>query len=463
MGKAVDTSGSGASARRFSGLRLLGFSSLAIPLAGAGLPLAVYLPPIFVAEYGLSLTTIGVIFLIGRLWDAVTDPLAGSLSDRTRSRFGRRRPWIAAGGLIFFISAALLFFPPVHVTPLYLLVTLFIFYIGWTAIQIPFSAWGGELSSDYHERTRIVTYQQVAAAAGLMLALVLPTLADQFAPGDNKLKVTLMGGLVLVTLLPGIALSLLSVPDPRTDQVEIQAERLSLKQVVQAIAGEPLLLRVLASDFAVTLAQSIRGSLIVFFVASYMGRPEWASGLFLFQFVFGILAGPIWMRIGMRFGKHRTAFAGEIVQVVINLGLLLVTPERFGLLLALTLAQGLSQGSGNLMLRSMVADVADKQRLRTGEDRTGLYYSVFSLAGKAATAAAVGIALPLVSALGFDPRAAEQSASAHVGLLLVFALGPALGHIVSALLVYRFPLGQAEHAEIRRELSARTPPPQPAE
>src|SRR3546814_7911020 len=84
--------------------------------------------------------------------------------------------------------------------------------------------------------------------------------------------------------------------------------------------------------------------------------------------------------------------------------LLLVTPDNFGLLLALTLAQGLAQGSGNLMLRAIVADVADKHRLDSGEDRTGLYYSVFSLAGKTATAVAIGIALPLVSWFGLDRK-----------------------------------------------------------
>src|SRR3546814_5471048 len=85
------------------------------------------------------------------------------------------------------------------------------------------------------------------------------------------------------------------------------------------------------------------------------------------------------------------------------------------------------------MLRAIVADVADKHRLDSGEDRTGLYYSVFSLAGKTATAVAIGIALPLVSWLGFDPKV-TNSPEALTGLLLVFALGPAIAHALSAAL-----------------------------
>lgn len=433
---------------------LVRFSAVAVPLAAAGLPLGVYLPAIYARDYGLSLTVIGIIFLLGRLWDAIADPVMGALSDRTRSPYGRRKPWIAAGGAIFGLSSIFLFFPPFGVTPLSLGIVLFFFYLGWTAVQIPFQAWSGEVSGDYHQRTRIATYQTVVTSAALLVTLILPTIADQLRPGDGHLQLSLMGGLVLLSIVPALFLTLTALREPPLPPVPVGKP--SLKETIRAITGEPLLLRVLASDFAVTLAQNIRAALIVFFVTFYMGRPEWAGGLFLFQFVFGIFAGPIWLKIGRRYGKHRTAVAGELVQVAINLSLLLVTPDTFGLLLALTLAQGLAQGSGNLMLRAIVADVADKHRLDSGEDRTGLYYSVFSLAGKTATAVAIGIALPLVSWLGFDPKAAN-SPEALTGLLLVFALGPAIAHALSAALIARFPLDEAAHAEIRRQLDPGLP------
>ncbi len=434
--------------------QLIRFSSVAVPLAAAGLPLGVYLPVIYSRDYGLSLTVIGVIFLLGRLWDAIADPFMGSLSDWTRSRYGRRKPWIAVGGVVFGLSSIFLFFPPFGVTPLSLGIVLFFFYLGWTAVQIPFQAWSGEVSGDYHQRTRIATYQTVVTSAALLLTLILPTIADQLRPGDGHLQLGLMGGLVLLSIVPALVLTLTALGEPPLPP--LPTARPGLKETIRAITGEPLLLRVLASDFAVTLAQNIRAALIVFFVTFYMGRPEWAGGLFLFQFVFGIFAGPIWLKIGRRYGKHRTAVTGELVQVAINLSLLFVTPDTFGLLLGLTLAQGLAQGSGNLMLRAIVADVADKHRLDSGEDRTGLYYSVFSLAGKTATAVAVGIALPLVSWLGFDPKVAN-SPEALGGLLLVFAAGPAIAHALSAAFIARFPLDEAAHAEIRRQLDPGPP------
>lgn len=431
-----------------SGWRLARFSALALPAYAATLPLGVYLPAIFARDFGLSLGSIGAVFLAGSLWGALLDPLTGTLSDRTRGRFGRRRPWIAGGGLLFTLAAFFLFFPPVAVSIPYLAVVLFVFQLGWTAMQIPFLAWSGEISGQYHERTRIVTYQTVVSAASLLLTLVLPTIADQLRPGDGRLQMALMGGLVLATTLPAVLLSLTAFPEPPPLYAN---QRFSLRQSLTAVFANPLLLRVLGSDFAVTMGQGIRSALIVFFVTFYMGRPAWAAGLFLFQFVFGILAGPIWLRIGRKFGKHRTAVLGESVQVAINLGLLLVTPDRFGLLLALTFAQGLAQGSGNLMLRAIVADVADKHRLETGEERTGLYFSVFSISMKSAGAAAIGISLPLVGWLGFDPKALNSPEALH-GLLYVFALGPALGHTFSAALLARFPLDEAAHSEIRRQL-----------
>lgn len=443
--------------------RLAAFASPSLALAAAGLPLSVYLPPYYATELGLGLPLVGAIFMLSRIWDAVNDPLIGVLSDRTRTRFGRRKPWIAAGAPIFAIAAIAVFAPGVlgaRPGALWLAAWLFVFYLGWTMVQIPLSAWSGELSAQYHQRSRVQTYVHVAAALGLLTVLVLPAALDGIAHRAGTaaaagLKTALMGGFVVAVLVPTVLAALTLVDEPPAPPKP--PVRRALRAAIGQLAREPLLLRVLASDFAVTLGQSVRGSLFVFFVSAYVGRPDLAAGLFLLQFVFGVFAGPIWLRIGYRLGKHRTVVAGELAQVVINLGLLLVAPRELPLLVALTVAQGLAQGSGNLMLRAIVADVADKQRLEAGEDRTGLFFSVFSLAGKAGPAVAIGVALPLVAALGFHPGR-PNSPEALAGLKWVFALGPALAHLVSAALIARFPLDEARHRQIRAALEARGRP-----
>lgn len=439
--------------------RLLGFAAFSVPIHAAAQPIVAFVPVIFSRQYDIPLATLGFIFLIGQVFNSLIAPLIGTLSDRTASPLGRRRPWIAGGGLLFLTGCAMLFFPPQAVGVAWLWTGVLLYYLGAAISTTTLLAWSGEITRDYAQRTRISGLFTLLSSAGLVLALLLPTLADQLRPNDDGLRLTLLGLLVLATAVPGLALTLAAFPDsPARDG----AEGLNLRGTLRAVFGNRLLLRVLASDVAVTTGQGIRTALMLFVVTVYLQRPEWAAGIFLFQYSFGLLAGPIWQRIGMALGKARAAVLAELVQAAINASLLLVTPDSFGLMLFLAFAQGLSQGSGNLLLRAMVADVADHHRLETGEERTGLYYSVFSVSMKLGGAIAVGIALPLVGWLGFDPKGAN-SPEALQALLTVFALGPAIAHALSAALLLGFPLGERSHSEIRARLEDDPPILQPAE
>lgn len=432
--------------------RLIRFATLGMPLAAVEVPLSTYLPPLYATTLGFNLTTIGLIFLAARLWDAVIDPAIGLLSDRTRSRFGRRRPWIATGSAIFLAGAIPVFAPPVHFGPALLSAALFTLYLGYSMIATPFAAWGGELAGHYHERTRVATYSQIMTSLALLLALVLPSLMVSRFAGEPRLQLAGMGVMVLLLFIPALGLGLRALPEPPAPAR--QAGEPSAWPALRLVFTDRLLLRVLAANFAVRLGQGVRTAVFVFFVAHFIGKPTWAPGLFLLQYAFGILACPLWLAIGRRLGKTRAAVAGELVQVAINLGLLLLVPGSVALLVALTMAQGLAQGSGNLMLRAIVADVADHHRLETGHDRLGLFFSVFSLSDKAAFAAAVGIALPLLGWLGFAPGR-PNGAAVLWHLQLVFALGPAMAHLLSALIIRGFPLNETNHGEIRRMLAAR--------
>ena len=448
MSQAIDQAGEA----RLSPPRLLALVALFVPVAAAQLPLALYLPTLYATTYGLSLGAIGLVFLIGRTWDALSDPLIGTLSDATRTRFGRRRPWIAAGCLLFAVTTAQLFFPVGQPTPLSLGVTLFFFYLSWTMIQLPLYAWMGEISGRYHERTRIVAYGHAVSAVSLLFVILLPALVDLLGPNQDRLKLGVMGGFILLTLVPAALLTLCVGREPPLPTAH--ARRAPLGDVMRTIFGNMLLLRILASDFAVTVGQSVRASLFLFFVTFYLGKPALGGVLFLTQVALGVLVAPIWLKIGLRVGKHRAVVAGELVQVGINLCLLLVAPGSIALMFVLVVAQGLAQASGNLMLRAIVADVADEHRLNSGEDRTGLMFSVFSLSGKLGTAFAIGVALPLVGYFGFDPKGVN-SPSALLALKLVFALGPALTHALSALVVMSFPLDERRQEAIRAALAQR--------
>jgi len=432
--------------------RLVRFASLVMPMAAVEAPLTTYVPPLYAAIFGFNLATIGAIFLFARAWDALIDPAIGILSDRTRSRWGRRRPWIVGGAVIFVVGAIGAFLPPRGAGPIVLSAALFTLYLGYSMITTPLSAWTGELSGQYHERTRVTTYAMVMTALALLLALVLPSALAVRLAGHPATELAAMGAMVFLLLTITLPLGIGAVAEPPLPTGPLP--RLRLGETFAVLVREPLLLRVLASNWAVRLGQGTRTALFVFFVSVYMGRPTLAPALFLYQYLFGILAAPIWLAVGRRIGKGRAAVTGELVQMTINLALLLVGPHGWPLLIVLTTAQGLAQGSGNLMLRAIVADVSDAHRLHTGHDRIGLFFSVFALSDKAGLAMAVGIALPLVSWFGFNPGHANTPA-ALFHLKAVFALGPALAHLVSAIAIRGFPLDETRHTEIRRALAAR--------
>lgn len=439
--------------------RLLRFAAFSLPVYAAAQPVLAFVPAIYSKQFGIPLAVLGLIFLAGQALNSLFDPLIGVLSDRTAHRSGRRRPWIALGGLLFLVGSAMLFFPPAQAGAGWVTAGVLLYYLGAAASMTPLLAWSGEITSDYRQRTRISGLFTLLSSIALVLALLLPTLADQLRPDDGALRLTLFGLLALVMGVPGLALTLTAFPDRPAPPAE---GRIDVAGNLRAVFGNRLLLRVLASDIAVTTGQGIRTVLLVFVVTFYLQRPEWAAGFFLFQYSFGVLAGPIWQRIGVALGKPRAAVVAELVQAAINLGLLFVTPDRFGLMLFLAAAQGLSQGSGNLMLRAMVADVADHHRLETGQERIGLYYSVFSVSMKLGGALAVGIALSLVGWLGFDPKASNSPEALHA-LLVVFALGPAIAHALSAALLIGFPLDERAHSQIRARLEDDFPTLQPAE
>ncbi len=436
--------------------RLIAHSSLHIPVTTVHVPIGVYLPAIYATQYGLSLTTLGMIFLAERIWGTLSDPIVGWMCDKTSSRFGKRKIWIAAGSVLYTISAWFLFFPGPGVTPAYLAVALVAVFFALSMMQIPYYAWSGELTPNYHERTRVTSYQTVASGLALFVVLLLPTIAEQIDAGDQVLKLNAMGLAIVIPAIPAALLAMWAFEDRSkgAKPKKTVRQRIKVGEMMRTVMAERLLFRIFLSDFAITFAQGIRGVLFVFFVSHVAGLPHMASSLFLLQFLFGIIAAPIWQAIARRIGKHQAVIAAEIGQAVVNFALLLVSQGDVVLLVALTVAQGLMQSTGNLILRAMLADVADEHRLRTGVDRNALLFSIFSISAKAGAALPVGIALPLVAWFGFDPAAEIIPSSGLLAVALVFALGPGLAHVVAAWLVRGFNIDESRQAEIRAQLEA---------
>ena len=153
------------------------------PLAALGLPLTVYLPPFYSQMPGLNTGLVGVLIFAARLFDVITDPVIGSASDRLQTRFGRRRPWIAAGTPLLMLAAWFLFVPPANAGAAYLLIWSMLAYLGWTLIYLPYTTLGAEMSADYDERSRITAWREGFFVLGTLVAIMLPALAQRFVGG----------------------------------------------------------------------------------------------------------------------------------------------------------------------------------------------------------------------------------------------------------------------------------------
>jgi Na+/melibiose symporter-like transporter len=418
------------------GIQLAAFAFLGLSWGGFNIPLQIYLPTFYATTVGLSLKTVGVVFLTARLWGALCDPLVGWASDHTHSRWGRRKPWILGGGLLFLIGLLAAFSPPSGVGPGWLLLSLLGLCLGWTATSTPHVAWGGELSAEPRQRARVQAYIQTAASAGIFAVLLLPALLDLTHTGTARLRVQLMGAFVAVTLTIGLVLIALRF---REQPLAARAlRRTHWRAGARNVLTDRLLWRIVASDFCVTLGQGSRGAVFVFFVTQYV-RLTNPSLFLILQYAIGIFASPLWAQISYRLGRARTFVVAELTQVVINLLLLWVTPQRVPLLIALIVAQGLAQGSGNLMLRAMIYDVADRHREMSGVERAGLFSSIFNITTNAAMALSVGAAFLLLARYGFHPGASNDG-SALRALAVFFAVAPALGHLLSAALIAGIPI-----------------------
>jgi glycoside/pentoside/hexuronide:cation symporter, GPH family len=419
--------------------------------AGIYIPLASYLPGFYAQSLGMGLSTVGAIFTASRLWSAFTDPLVGYLSDRTHTRYGRRKPWIAGGCLLFVAGIGAIFHPPAAPGALYLAAMLLTLCLGWSMTTTPLYAWGAELSRRYHERSRVQTYLQTSACVGIFLVAAAPAAMDRMGGYSMPQKLFAMALLLVGPIAVGLPILLARFREPA---IRAHGGAPAPSAPWRTLLRERLLWSVVASDFSVSLGQGFRNSVLLFFTAAVMHDARIGSLVLFLQFAVGLLASPLWLQVSYRLGKHRTLVVAECCQVIINLLLLALAPGQLGALMALTVAQGLTQGSGNLMLKAIVSDVADAHRLKSGRRVTGLFFSIFNVTANAGLALAVGIAFFALDRFGFVPGQ-QNSVEAVRALHVFFAVAPATGHAVSALIMWRFPLDESRHAAVLRELTLR--------
>jgi GPH family glycoside/pentoside/hexuronide:cation symporter len=435
---------------------LLLYALPAFALAMPTIPAYVYLPTFYAETLGLGLAAVGAVLLIARVLDVVTDPLIGIASDRLPTRWGRRKPWIIAGALIAAVALVQLFQPPADVGPTHLLVWSIALYLGWTLVAVPYTAWGAELSPDYHERARITGAREAAMVLGVVAAGGLPSLIA-YLGYEQTTGLAAVAWLAIAAGAPAILLLVWRVKDGagsgETARSAQPPPRLIRQSLSALLANRPFV-RLLAGWFVNGLANGLPAVLFPLYLQHALGAGTAASGvLIMAYFVAGVVAIPAWLALSRRFGKHRVWCWAMIMACLAFVWVPFLEPGQIAAFFAICIVTGMALGADLALPPAMQADVIDLDTLRTGQQRAGLFFALWSMSTKLALALAVGLAFPALDALGFA-AGGENDRETILWLAVIYAWVPTVLKLCAIAMIWSHPMSAKRHDIVRRRLDA---------
>ena len=427
---------------------LVAYGLPSLPTTILTLPLFVVLPTFYAQDLGLGLGLVGAILLGSRIWDAVSDPLVGILSDHINTRWGRRRPWMVLGAPIALVSLWFLLVPGENVGGGYLLGWTIALYIGGTMILIPYNAWGAEISGHYHERARVTSFRQIFVLAGGITAAVL--VAALQSDRADALRVTAL--IVVITLPIAVAIAVRFVPD----QPKSLEQRLTFARARAAVRSNKPFQRLVAAFFLNSIANGFPVTLFLLFVQHNLRASDtmlsWILGVY---FVMALLSVPFWLVLSKRYGKHRVWTAAMILVCAFFVWVPLLGAGDAMWLLVISLFTGFGLGADLVLPPAMQADVVDLDELRHREKRTGIFFAVWSIAQKLSLALAAGIAFPILEFVDFQRVVGDNLPETLLTLAILYAIVPVVFKVAAIALMWGFPLTAAKQAQIRRLIAAK--------
>ena len=433
--------------------RVLFYYSLAdLPVAMSIFPVIVFIPRFYSNDVGLAVATVGTIMLVSRIFDVFTDPLMGYLSDHTRSRWGRRRPWIALSVPVMMISIYQLFLPPEGAGAAHLLLWSMLLSIGTTLMLIPYYAWGAELSPDYGERSRITGARSMAGVMGSFVAQAVPAAALLlFGIGGSAAVLEIVGFTMLILMPLCVAVTLAGTPDA---QVPVRSNLPVMKGLVLMARNRPFL-QLVAAFTVGSIGLNITTPLYLFFIADVLNAEEKAIFMLAFFYIANLASVPVWVALPHRVGKHRAYMSAFVIIACAHPFYMLLGPGDFWYMLPITLVTGFAAGGfGAALPNSMKADVIDLDTLESGENRAALFFSSWSFVQKLVASLGTAIAMFGLALVGFK-SGVENGPDEMFGLRLLFSTLPSIFFLTATAIMWRYPITESRHAEIRAALAAR--------
>lgn len=411
--------------------------------------------PAFYAKYtAASLVDIGAVLFAVRLIEAVLDPLAGYLSDITRSRFGPRKPWILAGSLISPVFVFYLFNPSPQADGSYFFVWYALLVLAsWTAIIIPHRAWAVELSRDYDERSKIFIFLGIAYGVGATFFAVFPFLPVAESSEMSPDNIRWIGWALIVAFPLSAALTVAVVPSRQRSS----SIRSTVKGLMQAVVSNVPLIWFLVAFLVGGIGQGIVLACFFFYLDAYLGIGDKFPLALLFVYLTAIIAMPLWLRLMTRIGKHRVWALGWAGAAVLGVCMALVPkgPEGVIPLLIVMGLYGSCSSVESFAPYAVLGDVIDYDNLKTRVNRSGNFNSLAVLASKINLAIGGATGFFLLDFFEFDVTGAQNTAAAEFGFLATFVGIPVLLYTCSSVLVWRFPLNRRKHGVVRRRLAQR--------
>jgi sugar (glycoside-pentoside-hexuronide) transporter len=396
----------------------------------------------------------GAIPLAGRAVDAITDPLMGRISDHTRWRWGRRRPYLLIGCVPFAASFVLLWVNPpfagqtadfVYYSLVYVLLSVFS-----TVVSVPYIAMIPEMARNYDERTSLNTYRSAAGLMGVFVTLGMSALARSMGDdGQAWFQAAMIIGVWLV--LPWFAVYRVTWERPQS-----APQTLPIGESLRLVARHRTYMHLCAIYIPGRIAIDLVSALFFYYIAWVIGRREDFEITLAAFLIVVILALPFWLYLSKRFDKRSVMLIGLLWWMFAQLILFFGDADwpRWGVFLVAGFA-GIGYSVADIMPWAMLPDVIDEDELKTGERREGLYSGMFTFLRKIGGAVAIfmmGIAL---SAAGYDGSAPKQSESAVTAIRILMAVVPIFFLGLTVWIARTYPLSREVHHAILTELARR--------
>lgn len=395
--------------------QLISYGLLTMPVAMAGLTLLTFLPTYYAVDLGLGLSVVGVVFAAGRIGDVITDPIIGHLSDQTRTRFGPRKPWMAAGVLGFGACFWMLVSPPADVSLLYLIIAGAGFFLCMTMLDVPYSAVGLELSSSVMERTRLASAKASFQVAGALFAGAMPLLLGTAVPEALPWIGMIVGGLALI----GFAAFAKFIPVP---QHSTKVDRASLVQSVRALFAHHACRKLIGVFAVVQLGNAFFTALAVLFITHVLTRPEMVGALIALMFLSTAVFLPLWQYLARRRGKL-AAWKVAIVVSCFVLALLPLVSEGDVVLAAIVFVMiGGTFGGDAILPTSMLADITHEQETKGNRRQAGLFLAVKNASSKLSFVAPLAIAFPVLGWLSFEDTTNHTAQTTWIFMIFAAAM-----------------------------------------